>query len=90
MYLNDFDDGQDNKGGIFNDFNWTFSYVPKQVVALNSGGNMLFQVPLNDSGQTCVKTLYITDTQITGTPTNRNKDASNNTNDAVLRAVYEY
>ena len=90
LVWSDFDDGQDNKGGIFNDFNWTFSYVPKQVVALNSGGNMLFQVPLNDSGQTCVKTLYITDTQITGASTNRNKDNSNNTNDAVLRAVYEY
>jgi hypothetical protein len=74
-----------------NDYDWTFSIVPKTFPNIANGGGAYFPIvyDINASSISITgKHLFITDTQITGN--SLNDEGSNNSNDVVLRYIYEF
>lgn len=73
-----------------NNFNWCYSYIPKNSPANGKGQNQFFQVSTNENGDMTVKGLYIYSNKIDGLDPTGNAQSSGKWHDVVLRYVLEY
>lgn len=86
LVWSDYDRVPDNE----NDYNWCYSYIPKNSPAHGKGQNEFFQVSTNENGDMTVKGLYIYNNRIDGLNPIGDAQSSGKWHDVVLRYVLEY
>lgn len=77
-------------GAGANDFNWAFSFIPRDFYQYDSAGSTFFIIPRHTTATPnhTVKTLYINNDTISGHEDNNRSDIQSN--DVVLRRVYAF
>ncbi|WP_194189665.1 pyocin knob domain-containing protein [Clostridium chrysemydis] len=86
LVWSDYDQGPNNA----NDYNWCYSYIPKNSPANGKAQNQFFQVSTNENGDMTVKGLIIYNNRIDGVDPTGNAQSSGKWHDVVLRYVLEY
>src|SRR5690606_7177346 len=70
-----------------NDWDFAFTYIPKEFVMLHGGRATMHSVPINTAGETVSKILYVYNDRIQG---HANNDSNVSIKDACLRYVIEF
>lgn len=75
----------DSSPGKVNDYNFVYTYIPKNT-AKYFNDNTNFVIPVNETDNPIIKTIYFNNTGFSGHDVN----TANGSDDVVLRAVLEY
>lgn len=70
-----------------NNWDFVFTYIPKEFVPLHAGQATMHSVPINTAGETVSKILYVYNDRIQG---HANNDSNDSIKDVCLRYVIEF